>query len=157
MLEKVQKKISREEAIQKIEHYCAYQERCHKEVNEKLLSFGLYKSDRDEIIVRLIDAGFLNEERFARAFVRGRFNQKKWGRNKIRNELKMRGLKENLIRMAFEEIDEKAYLSCLENLAMKKMKEIKGGNKWEKRQKLFNYLASKGYESELISGVLGND
>jgi len=147
-------KISKAEALKKIEHYCAYQERCHKEVNEKLKSFGLFKSDRDELIVTLIDSGYLNEERFVRAFIRGKFNQKNWGKLKIRNELKIKGIHDNLIERLLSEIDEKEYHEKLKKLLIKKSKEIKGGTVYSKKHKLFSYLYSKGYESNVIGELL---
>jgi len=151
------KKMTVDEAIRKIEHYCAYQERCHQEVNEKLKSYKLFKSERDEIIVRLIETGFLNEERFAKAFVRGRFNQKHWGRNKIIYELKSKRIHERLIQIALSEIDEKDYYQTLQKLIRRKLNEVKSKSLWEKKQKLINYFMIKGYETELVIKLINDE
>jgi len=151
------KKMTVDEAIRKIEHYCAYQERCHQEVNEKLKSYKLFKSERDDIIVRLIETGFLNEERFAKAFVRGRFNQKHWGRNKIIYELKSKRIHERLIQIALSEIDEKDYYQTLQKLIRRKLNEVKSKSLWEKKQKLINYFMIKGYETELVIKLINDE
>jgi len=139
-----------EEAVQKLAKYCAYQERCQQEVDEKLQSWGFPANDRRELIVRLIEQGFLNEERFARAYVRGKFKHNQWGKIKIRQGLKQRGISDQLIKMAFTEIDEREYADTLKLLMKKKAKLIKEKNPFRKTQKLFMFIAGKGFEAELF-------
>ena len=102
----MEKWVSKEEALAKIQRYCAYQVRCHQEVRTRLLDMGVYADWLEEIIVQLIEENFLNEERFARSFARGKFRIKQWGRNRIRQELKKRNISAYCIRMAMEEIEE---------------------------------------------------
>jgi regulatory protein len=146
--------LSLEQALQKARHYCAYQERCHSEVKEKLYSFGLRKNDVEEAIARLIEENYLNEERFALQFAGGRFRTKQWGRVKIRYELKQKQVGEYCIKKALASISEDEYDRALTGLA---------GNKWEslneetnpfiRRQKLQAFLTQKGYESENIQEI----
>ena len=144
------KKYNNQEATTRLERYCAYQERCHRELDEKLQSWGFPYQDRAEVIVRLIERGFLNEERFARAYVRGKFRQKQWGRMKIRQGLKQKFISDKLISMAMEEIDEQDYVNTLKSLIDKKTKLIKEKNAFIKNQKLAQYVYSKGFETELF-------
>src|SRR3954470_11095456 len=102
------KKFTPQQAKEKIQRYCAYQERCHQEVRHKLFEFGLYQSEVDEILTGLITDGFLNEERFAKAFAGGKFRMKKWGRIKITHELEARNISKNCIRTGLLEIDDEA-------------------------------------------------
>ncbi len=142
-------------ALEKIKHYCAYQERCHREVRTKLLSMKVYGNELENIIVTLIEEGFLNEERFAIQFVRGKFYHKKWGKIKIKYELKMRDISPYLIQHALREIDDKDYRNIIIKLATQKLLTIKNiKNKFEKTNTIKNYLAQKGFESNLILEVL---
>jgi len=139
-----------------MQKYCAYQERCHSEVRHKLLSLGIYGDALEEIIFDLIQENFLNEERFARSYARGKFRIKHWGRNKIIKELKVRQVSEYCMRMALEEIDEEEYLQTLKKLARKKWSEYRGMKNFERKGRLARYLASRGFESELIWAELKN-
>lgn len=141
------------EAKAKIEYFCAYQERCHSEVEKKLFDWGLAPDQVDALIADLIQHNFLNEGRFAEAYVSGKFRIKKWGRNKIKMHLKQKRVNEYSIKKSLAEIEEEEYLKVLEELAIKKHREAKG-NKWEKRQKTYAYLTNRGYESGLIQDVL---
>src|SRR5690606_30511596 len=114
------KRISPEEARKKILRYCAYQERAHQEVKDKLYSFGLYTSEVNELISYLITEGFLNEERYAKTFAGGKFRMKKWGRLKIIRELEAKGLTANCIKLGMREIDEASYLQKLNKMETKK-------------------------------------
>lgn len=135
----------------KIKQYCAYQERCHAEVKEKLYSFGLYKTEVEKIIVDLIRENFLNEERFAIQFAGGKFRTKHWGRNKIKNALRQKQVSDYCIKKALEEIDETDYLKSLRKLTEQKLKTLKGEkNIFIKKRKLQDFLLQKGYESPLI-------
>ncbi len=147
---------TKEQAYQKLKHYCAYQERCHKEVKEKAYSFGLRKSDVEELTSQLIEADSLNEERFAKLYAGGKFRMKQWGRVKIRYELKQKGVSEYCVLLGMKEIDEKEYETLLNKLASRKWNSIKapGTNKFVKMTKTRDYLLQKGFESNLVSGVI---
>lgn len=135
----------------KLAKYCTYQDRCHWEVENKLNEFFIIPEARDEIIIYLIQNNYLNEERFARSFVRGKFNQKNWGRIKIKSELKKRKIPQNLIQTALQEIDENEYQSTLEELFQKKKASLKSEREsFKKKAKIQNYLLQKGFELDLI-------
>lgn len=138
------------EAQKILEHYCAYQERCHKEVEKKLRDLKMIPQAQEQIILHLLQHNFLNEERFAKAFVRGKFSIKKWGRNKIIRELKAKQISTYNIKTALKEINEEIYLETLHKIAIKKMALIKESNVYKKRNKLSNFLISKGFETNLV-------
>jgi len=143
-------RVSKEKALQKIRYFCGYQERSHSEVKEKLYSFGLWKSEVEELLSQLIEEDFLNEERFAISFAGGKFRMKQWGRVKIRSELKKRKVSEYCIRKALSSIDENDYQKTLEKLVEKKLLTLKGEkNIFIKKRKLQDWLLQKGYEYEL--------
>lgn len=139
-----------EEALPKAQKYCAYQERCHQEVRNKLYELGLYPNEVEEVIMKLIEQNFVNEERFAIAYVGGKFRVKKWGRNKILQELKLRQISDYCIRQAMKEIPDRDYIKTLQSLIAKKEKEVRESNLFKKRQKIAKYLITKGYEPELV-------
>jgi regulatory protein len=143
-------KLSVEEAKAKIYRYCAYQERCHQEVKQKLYDMGLFKNQVDEMLTHLITEGFLNEERFAKAFAGGKFRMKQWGRIKITHALEQRGLTPACIRLGLKAIDDQEYYYTLEKLLAKKNTQLLAGNDLQRRDRLIKYLMQKGYESELI-------
>jgi len=142
------------EAKIKIASYCAYQERCQKEVRDKLYEYGLHSHEVENLITSMILEGFLNEERFAKAFARGKFRIKKWGKLRISRELKFRVTSDTLVRIALKEIDEQEYWETLIYLAEKKLTEIKEKDKYKKRAKLYQFLTYKGYETELVQSAL---
>lgn len=147
-----------EEVRDKIANYCAYQDRCQWEVDQKFKEFNLIPEAKDEIMIYLIQNNFLNEERFAKSFVRGKFNQKKWGINKISVELKKRNIPVNLIRAGLDELDKTEYLETLNDLYLKKKESLKGErDSLKKKAKIRRYLLQKGYESELIHDLLRYD
>jgi len=148
------KKYTPTEAKSKIAKYCAYQERCHQEVRDKLYSFGLYKDDVEQLIYELIQNNFLNEERFAIAYTRGKFNYKKWGRNRIRQELKLRKISDFCIKKGLQTIDEEAYENTLTELLEKKIASLKNIKGYQKNYKAAQFVMSKGYESELIWAII---
>lgn len=148
-----QKKHSFLDAKNKIEAWCAYRERCHSEVFKKLLEYGLDEEDTNALISHLIEYNFLNEQRFADSFVSGKFNIKKWGRNKIKAHLKQKNIPDKCILEALKEIDETAYYQQLLELAKNKWNNKKG-NPFEKKIKVQLYLSGKGYEFDLIYQVL---
>ncbi len=144
-----------QQAHQKIKHFCAYQERCHSEVKEKLYDYGLRKSEVEQILSQLIEEDYLNEERFAEQFAGGRFRMKKWGRVKIRYELKQRQVSEYCIRKGMKVIDEEDYYRTLQQLFEQKSRELKGEkNQFIRKRKLQDYLLQKGYETEHIRELL---
>jgi regulatory protein len=144
------KKITPTEAKGKIQRYCAYQERSHQEVRNKLFSYGLYSDEVDQLLTDLITDGFLNEERFAKAFAGGKFRMKKWGRIKIVNALEAQGLSKNCIRIGLKEIDDNDYVKTLESILQKKGEERDEENLFAKRDKISKYAIQKGYEPELV-------
>lgn len=137
------------EAIQKIEHYCAYQERCHEEVFQKLRTMRLDSEEINEIIVKLINSNFLNETRFACSFARGKHKIKQWGKVRIVAELKARDITQTNINLALKEIDQEDYHQTFEILSQKKWSSI-NETKILKRKKYCDYFLRKGYESNLI-------
>ena len=140
-----------EQAINKIKQYCAYQERCHAEVKDKLYSFGLHRKDVDEIIVLLIGENYLNEERFAIHYAGGKFRMNHWGKNKIKQALKQKQVSDYCIKKALKEIDDADYIKTFEKLVEQKMNLLKSEkNIFAKKKKLQDHLLLKGYESELI-------
>jgi regulatory protein len=151
------KKTSASEALSKLYRYCAYQERSHQEVRNKLFELGLRQGEVDELITRLITEGFLNEERFAKAFAGGKFRMKKWGRLKIVNELEARGLTKNCIRAGLKEIEEEDYRKTLIDLLAKKSEQIVGQNQFIRRDKLSKYAIQKGFEPELVWSIVKSD
>lgn len=139
------------EAKHKIEAYCAYQDRCHFEVDQKLISWGLDQEDRDILAADLISNRFLDEERFAKSFVSGKFRIKKWGRIKIKMHLKQKRVTDYSIKQGFKEIDPEEYWETLVLLTKKKQKDLKTSDTiWQKRAKVTRFLSSKGFESDLI-------
>jgi regulatory protein len=139
-----------EQAKEKIQRYCAYQERSHQEVRSKLYTYGLYRNDVEEILSALITDGFLNEERFAKAFAGGKFRIKKWGRIKIAHALEAKGISKNCIRIGLKEVEENFYLETLRQLLLQKQQALKEENEYILRDKLSRYVILKGYEPELV-------
>lgn len=139
-----------EDIVQKLEYYCSYQERCHIEVSEKLRGFVLNQAEKDRIIVHLIESNFLNEERFALVFSISKFHQKKWGKIRIKNELKARKISDYLVTKALKEIPSEEYEMTFETLAEKHWETITEKNDLKKRKKFCDYLLRKGWESERI-------
>jgi len=139
-----------EEALQKLMHFCAYRDRSQKEVEDKLNEMHMIDAAKEKIIIELMQEGFLNEERFARSFVRGKFRIKKWGRIKITQELKKRGISSPIIKMGLTEIKESDYRTTLFELAEKKLEKIDEPNEYKRKGKLADHLMRKGYESSLV-------
>ena len=139
-----------EEVVQKMEYYCSYQERCHIEVSDKLRSFVLNQDEKDRIIVHLIESNFLNEERFASIFSISKFHQKKWGKIRIKNELKARKISDYLVTKALKEIPADEYETTFDLLAEKHWENITESNSLKKRKKFCDYLLRKGWESERV-------
>ena len=140
----------------KMVNYCVYQDRCHYEVEQKMREFVLIPEAKEEIIMYLIRENYLNEERFTRSYIRGKFHIKHWGRNKIRQHLKQKGITEKLINKCMDEIDENDY----ENEILKQWEayrsKLKGLQNYQKDIKTTRYLMSRGFEYDLISSISGN-
>lgn len=141
---------STNEIRSKMEYYCAYQERCYKEVEEKLYSYGVSSSEKEQILIYLIENNFINEERFAQSFVRGKHNYKFWGKNRIVNELKFRNISSRNIQTALKEIPEATYLRNFNTLAEKNWETIKEPKGQKRNKKFVDFLLRKGYETGLI-------
>lgn len=141
-------------ARQRIENWCAYQERAQQETRNKLYEYGLHEADVEQIISELIGENFLNEERFAIAFAGGKFRIKKWGKIKIKLELRQRKVSDYCINKALKQIPDKDYFSTLETIILQKSKLVKESNKIKKHYKLLQYASSRGYEKDLIVEVL---
>ncbi len=139
-----------EDAKRALEKYCAYQERCHKEVEQKLYDYNMIPEAKELIIVHLIEHNFLNEERFAKSYARGKFRIKKWGKQRITRELKFRNISAYNIKSALKEINENDYFSTFNTLAEKRFNSIKEPNIYKKKKKLADYLLYRGWESNLV-------
>ena len=138
------------EAKKKLEHYCSYQDRCHKEVDQKLTEMNVIPLVREEITLHLMEHDYLNEERFAKNFARGKFRIKKWGKIRITRELKFRNITEYNIKSALSEINQDDYTATFNALAAKKCAALKESNSYKKRKKLADYLLYRGWESDLV-------
>lgn len=148
----MQKKfLTKEQALQKLRQYCAYQERSHYEVQQKLWDLGVRRAEHDEIISTLIEEDYLNEERFARAFAGGKFRMKDWGRKKIYYALKEKQVSEYSIKKAMKEIDDEEYKNVLKELAEKKYAALKSEQYLVRKKKTMDYLLQKGYEADLVT------
>ncbi|WP_299523285.1 regulatory protein RecX [uncultured Lutibacter sp.] len=153
---KNQKSYTVDEATKALEHFCAYQERCHKEVEQKLYDLKMIPEAKELIILHLLQHNFLNEERFSKTFARGKFSIKKWGKIKIVNELKFKNISSYNIKSALAEINDEDYLITLQKIAEKKFQLIKEPNSFKKKNKLSNFLISKGFETNLVYKVVNN-
>jgi regulatory protein len=151
---KKEKSYSLPDAYAKAAAYCAYQERSRREVREKLHEYGLTDDQAEELLERLSAENFLNEERFAKAFAGGKFRLKKWGRLKIRQELKAHGLSDFRIRQALDEIDPEAYEAALRELLEKKNALERASSVLQRKQKLLRFGVSKGYEQDMVWEVI---
>ena len=140
--------------LSKMQHFCAYEERCIHDVKTKLLTFHLQEDIYDGIINKLIKDDYLNEERFARAFARGKFRINRWGRNKIYAALQQKGLPELYILEGLNEIDPNDYITTLRSLISKKSAEVSETDFSKKIKKLANFAISRGFESNLVWDVL---
>ncbi|MFT4033127.1 MAG: regulatory protein RecX [Siphonobacter sp.] len=145
------------DALRQAAYYCAYQERTIQEVRKKLQGWDVSEEDTEEILSRLVTEGYLSEERYARSFVGGKFRVKHWGKLKIEQELRRKGLSAENRQAGLEEINEKEYLETLKILLTKKAAALKDEDPRVRKQKLMRYALSKGYESSMIWKLLGED
>ena len=142
------------QAQKKLEYYCAYQERCHKEVIAKLKTLGMIPSVIYKIISELIKANYLNETRFTQSFVRGKFRIKKWGKNRILQELKVRDISSFNIKLGMKEISDDNYQKTFYDLFEKRRREVKQLTKTEQKKKIFSYMSYRGWENSKIYEAL---
>ncbi len=147
---------SLEEAFEKLTTFCAYQERCPWEIRRKLYEKGIFDDKAEQLINELIAEEFVNEERFARAFARGKFRLKKWGRNRIRMELKMREISETLIKKGLSEIDPEEYYDTLLTQTEKKWEGAQEPDFFNKKYKVTQYLMARGFEMDLVKEAIEN-
>jgi len=154
MKARARKIITPHQALLKIESWCAYQERCQTEVREKLSSWDLESDVIENIIVHLISNGFLNEERFAFTYARGKFRIKKWGKRKIRMELRRKFVPEKIISTAVKDIDDEEYMEGLRSVILKRWNAEKEKNLQLKKLKVLKYVISRGFEQDIINDEL---
>jgi len=139
-----------EEVLLKLQNYCVYQERCQKEVRQKLKEMRINPQMTEKIIIVLQEDNYLNEERFAKTFVSGKFKIKKWGKYRLTSELRKRDISGHIINMAINEIPDTEYLKVFNELAEKKVNSLTVNNKIKKRKKFVDYLLYRGWESNLV-------
>ncbi len=148
--------INKATALAKAQNYCAYQERSHWEVKTMLFELGVYASEVDEIVCELITDNFLNEERFALAYVSGKFNIKNWGKIKIKQGLRLKNVSEPLIKKALNSLSDAEYFEKIKSVILKKRQTINENEPRKAKYKLYQYALSRGFESDLISYILNN-
>jgi regulatory protein len=146
--------LDKKQALAKAESFCVYQERSQKEVRYKLVEWGMRGDELEEIITELIINNFLNEERFAKSYASGKFNIKHWGRVKIKQGLKLKGVPDKILQKAIYSIDDDDYLLTIEKLAVKKAESLGENDPFKRKNKLMSYLQAKGFETDLILLVL---
>jgi len=153
------KQLSTEQIYQKIENYCAYQDRCIQEVKKKLTQWNCSNIEQEPVIKHLIQTKFIDEQRFAQEYASGKFRIKKWGKYKIKHHLSLKNIPSTYITEAIKDIDQKEYLQTIRILINKKREqlEINKNNEQENKQKIINYLIGKGYEYPLIEQELENE
>lgn len=134
--------------------YCAYQDRCHYEVEQKMREFVLIPEAKDEILLYLISENYLNEERYTRSYIRGKFYMKSWGRNKIRLNLKQKGITEKLIAKCMDEIDDSDYQKTIQKIWNQYWQKQKGLQEYQKKIRTMRYLLSRGFEYDVVNSVI---
>lgn len=134
----------------KLVNYCVYQDRCHAEVEQKMKEFLLIEEAKEEIMLYLLKENYLNEERFTRSYIRGKFYIKHWGRNKIKMNLKQKQISEKLINSCFNEIDGTDYEKTLRKIYEDYSSKLKGLKEYQKKAKTVKYLLSRGFEYDEI-------
>lgn len=147
---------TRESALEKMKAYCAQEERCHQDIDQKLRGYGVYPDDREEVIAELISEGFLNETRYAIAFAQGKLRQNQWGRKKIEMALKQKGLSTYCIQAGLQSLDEKDYLESLQKVLQQRDRATKEIHPKQRAYKLIQYAISRGFEYELAAACLSN-
>jgi regulatory protein len=144
----------KEKIYEKLVKYCAYQDRCHSDVLKKMSELKTNDKIADEILVKLIEEGYLNEERFVRSFIRGKYRINKWGKKKIVSELRFKGIAANLINICLNEIDEEEYYEILKQLMNAKFLKLGKLKSFEIKNKLKSYAYSRGFELEIAENII---
>ena len=152
----LKKSFTVDEIKRKIENYCVYQDRCHKEVEQKLREFNLIPEARELILLSLMKDNFLNEERLSKSYARGKFRIKSWGKQRIVRELKFRDISAYNIKTALKEIDEEEYIATIYRITENRNEVINESNFYKRKKKLIDFLMRKGFESELIFKVVND-
>ena len=145
-----------EKALLKLQHYCAYQDRCHQEVRTKLLDIKVYGDELENIMTDLIRDDFLNEERYAKSYCRGKFRMKKWGKNKILQGLKLKRISAYCIKKGMTEIEDDEYIGTLLSILEKNIEKHKSLGLMLAKDRAYKYAMSRGYEANLILENLKN-
>jgi regulatory protein len=154
MAKQANKPLTPDQVLDKMAKYCAYQERCVKDVRDKLKTFEISEEEKTKILEYLLDNRFVNDERFAKSFVRGKINQSGWGVNKIRFHLVQKGIAKEIIDEALSQTDEEVYRQRLIDILQTKVKTVKADSDFEKKRKLAAYAMQKGFESALVWEIL---
>mgnify|MGYP001067335030 CR=1 FL=1 len=154
MFEKKKKSFTVDEIKRKLENYCVYQDRCHKEIEQKMYDYQLIPEAKEMILLSLMKDNFLNEERFAQSFARGKFRIKSWGKQRIVRELKFRDISTYNIKTALKEIKEDEYIATIYRITENRNAVISETNIYKRKQKLIGFLMRKGFENELIYKVV---
>jgi regulatory protein len=154
MFEKKKKSFTVEQIKTKIENYCVYQDRCHKEVEQKMWEYQLIPEARELILLSLMKDNFLNEERFSKSYARGKFRIKSWGKPRIVRELKFRDISAYNIKTALKEIDEDEYIKTIYRITENRNAVISETNVYKRKKKLIDFLMRKGFENELVYKVV---
>lgn len=150
------KRLTKEQALQKLRFYCRYQQRCQSEIKEKLFDLGVHKKDHDILINELTKENCVSDERFADAFVNGRFKMKQWGRKKIQRGLKGKNVSDEITQKALKQINQKEYAAILTKLAKEKYASLKHEQYLIRKKKTMDYLLQKGYEVDLVRKAVNN-
>ena len=150
------KRLTKEQALQKLRFYCRYQQRCQSEIKQKLFELGINNKDHDELIAELVKENCLNDERFAVAFVSGRFKLKQWGRKKIQQGLKEKRVGDEIAQKALDQINKKEYRAILNKLAKERYAALKHEQHLVRKKKTMDYLMQKGYELDLVKEAINN-
>jgi regulatory protein len=156
-MQEAKKSFTFEEIRQKMMNYCVYQDRCHQEVEQKMREFLLIPEAIEEILMYLLKENYLNEERFTRSYIRGKFYIKNWGKNKIKLNLKQKGVSEKLAKKCFDEIDEKDYINTIKKTFSVYYAKLNDSQENTKYYKTIKFLLSKGFEYETIKETLENN
>src|SRR5258708_4055232 len=146
--------LTKEQALQKLRHYCSYQERCHNEVRTKLYQLGINKRLYDEIMAELIQGNYLNEERFAISFARGKFKMNHWGKRKIEYALKEKFVSDYCIKKSLKQIPETEYAAVLEKLTKEKFESLKSEHHLTRKKKTIDYLATRAFDWAFVKGSI---
>ena len=154
MAKQANKPLTPDQVLDKMAKYCAYQERCVKDVRDKLKTFEISEEEKTKILEYLLDNRFVNDERFAKSFVRGKINQSGWGVNKIRFHLVQKGIAKEIIDEALSQTDEEVYRQRLIDILQTKVKTVKADSDFEQKRKLAAYAMQKGFESALVWEIL---